>query len=177
MKSIVTLGWSIWTCNSKSLQVYAAQGSLLESQEEAADLASRLTAAEHREAVLKAALSDEQASHQSDARLAAARDAQAAADLQAAADKVRLPSTGQLLASTAQLLASTALDCPPLSSTAVHRPATCIHCPPLPSSHCSHWYDAFTRRLAPRHHHLCSNISEQHANSHSCMSCIVSPSV
>lgn len=91
MKSIVTLGWSIWTCNSKSLQVYADQGSLLGSQEEASDLASRLTAAEQREAVLKAALSDEQASHQSDARLAAARDTKASADSQAAAEKVILP--------------------------------------------------------------------------------------
>lgn len=88
VKSIVTLGWSIWTCNSKSMQVYADQGSLLGSQEEAADLASRLTAAEQREAVLKAALSDEQASHQSEARLAAARDVKASADLQAAAEKV-----------------------------------------------------------------------------------------
>lgn len=70
------------------MQVYADQGSLLGSQEEAADLASRLTAAEHREAVLKAALSDEQASHQSDARLSAAKDAKASADLQAAAEKV-----------------------------------------------------------------------------------------
>ena len=91
VKSIVTLGWSIWACNSKSLQVYADQGSLLGSQQEAADLASRLTAAERREAVLKAALSDEQTSHQSDARLAAARDAKASADLQAATEKVTLP--------------------------------------------------------------------------------------
>lgn len=98
MKSIVTLGWSIWTCNSKSLQVYADQGSLLGSQEEAADLASRLTAAEHREAVLKASLSNEQAAHQSDARLAAAQDAKASADLQAAADKVKsCPPLGSCL--------------------------------------------------------------------------------
>ena len=90
VKSIVSLGWSIWTCNSKSLQVYTDQGSLLGSQEEAADLASRLTATENREAVLKAALSDEQTSHQRDARLAAARDAKASADLQAAAEKVIL---------------------------------------------------------------------------------------
>ena len=94
VKSIVTLGWSIWTCNSKSLQVYADQGSLLGSQEEAADLASRLTDAERREAVLKAALSDEQASHQSDARLAAARDSKASADLQAIVEKVSLPLLG-----------------------------------------------------------------------------------
>ena len=91
VKSIVTLGWSIWTCNSKSLQVYADQGSLLGSQEEAADLASRLTNAERREASLKAALLDEQTSHQSDASLAAARDAKASADLQAAAERVSLP--------------------------------------------------------------------------------------
>ena len=94
VKSIVTLGWSIWTCNSKSLQVYADQGSLLGSQEEAADLASRLTDAERREAVLKAALSDEQASHQSDAELAAARDSKASADLQAIVEKVSLPLLG-----------------------------------------------------------------------------------
>ena len=94
VKSIVTLGWSIWTCNSKSLQVYADQGSLLGSQEEAADLASRLTDAERREAVLKVALSDEQASHQSDARIAAVRDSKASADLQASVEKVSLPLLG-----------------------------------------------------------------------------------
>ena len=91
VKSIVSLGWSIWTCNSKSLQVYTDQGSLLGSQEEASDLASRLTAAENREAVLKVALSDEQTSHQRDASLAAARDAKASVDVQAAAEKVILP--------------------------------------------------------------------------------------
>lgn len=138
MKSIVTLGWSIWTCNSKSLQVYAEQGSLLGSQQEAADLASRLTAAEHREAVLKAALANEQASHQSDARLALARDAKAAADLQAAADKVRRLSTGQLLASTALHCPSTCLHCPSLPSTTLQCPSLPLHSPPLPSMalHC-----------------------------------------
>lgn len=150
MKSIVTLGWSIWTCNSKSLQVYADQGSLLGSQEEAADLASRLTAAEQREAVLKAALADEQASHQSDAKLASARDAQAAADLQAATDKVKLPSAEQLLATCAaaclcfpancihcpplpSYLASTALHCAPLPIYLPPLPFPALHCPPLPS--------------------------------------------
>lgn len=88
IKSIVAVGWSVWTCNSKSMQVYADQGTLLGSQEEAADLASKLTAAEQREAALKAALADEQAARQSDAQLAAGKDAKASADLQAASEKV-----------------------------------------------------------------------------------------
>ena len=70
------------------MQVYADQGSLMGSQEEAADLAARLTAAEQREAALQAALSDEQAARQSGAKLAAAKDATASADLPAAAEKV-----------------------------------------------------------------------------------------
>lgn len=74
------------------MQVYADQGILLGSQEEAADLALKLTAAEHREVALKAALADEQAARQSDARLAAAKDAKASADLRAAAEKVQLSS-------------------------------------------------------------------------------------
>ena len=89
MKSIVALGWTIWTCNSKSMQVYADQGSLLGSQEEAADLASRLTAVEQREAALKAALSDEQAARKSEAQLAAAKEEKASANLQAGVEKVR----------------------------------------------------------------------------------------
>ena len=88
MKSIVSLGWSIWTCNSKALQVYADQGSLLGSQEAAADLAQRLTAAEGREDALKAALSSEQLSHQAEVKEAAARDAHAAADAKAAEEQV-----------------------------------------------------------------------------------------
>lgn len=70
------------------MQVYADHGSLLGSQEEAADLASRLTAAESREAVLKATLADEQASRRNEAELASARATKATADLQASADKV-----------------------------------------------------------------------------------------
>lgn len=79
VKCIVSLGWCIWTCNSKAMQVYADQGSLLGTQEEAADLAQRLAAAEEREAAVKAALSAEQASRQAENQQAAVRDVEAAA--------------------------------------------------------------------------------------------------
>ena len=88
VKSIVSLGWAVWTCNSKTMQVYTDQGSLIGSQEAAADLASKLTAAESREAALKAALTEEQAGRESEAALAASKDAKMSADMQAAADKV-----------------------------------------------------------------------------------------
>ena len=88
MKCIVSLGWSIWTCNSKAMQVYADQGSLLGSQDAAADLARKLTAAEAREAALKVALSNEQLSRQAEAKQAAARDAKAALHASEAEQKV-----------------------------------------------------------------------------------------
>jgi len=88
VKSIVSLGWSIWTCTSKALQVYADQGSLLGSQEAAADLACQLTAAEAREANLKSALTNEQLSGQAEAKQAAARAGQALLDAKEAEEKV-----------------------------------------------------------------------------------------
>lgn len=88
MKSIVSLGWSIWTCTSKALQVYADQGSLLGSQEATADLARQLTAAEAREANLKSALANEQLSRQAEAKQAAARADEAVSDAKEAEEKV-----------------------------------------------------------------------------------------
>ena len=88
MKNIVSLGWSIWTCTSKALQVYADQGSLLGSQEAAADLARQLAAAEAREANLKSALTNEQLSGQAEAKQAAARAGQALLDAKEAEEKV-----------------------------------------------------------------------------------------
>lgn len=76
---MVSLGWAIWTCNSKTIKAFADQGSLLGSQQESADLASRLAAAESREAALKVALANEQHSRQTEAAQAAERDAKAAA--------------------------------------------------------------------------------------------------
>ena len=162
MKSIVALGWSIWTCNSKSLQVYADQGSLLGRQEEAADLASRLTAAEHREAGLKAALSAEQASHQGDARLASARDAKASADLQAATEKVKLPSwagAGLHCPATCPHCLPLPICLPPLPSTAHLLASTALHCPPLPST--AQQLLLMRQQEGLHAHHLCSIISEQ----------------
>ena len=88
VKSIVSLGWSIWTCTSKTLQVYADQGSLLGSQEAAADLARQLTAAEAREANVKSALANEHLSRQAEATQAAARADQALSDAKEAEEKV-----------------------------------------------------------------------------------------
>ena len=78
VKSIVSLGWSIWTCNSKSMRVFADQGSLLGSQQASAELASQLAAATSREAALKTALANEQRSRQDEAAQAADRAAKAA---------------------------------------------------------------------------------------------------
>ena len=75
------------------MQVYADQGSLIGCQQEAAGLASRLAAAESRQDALKAALADEQASRQNEAKLAATRNAAAVAEKQMAADKVRIAAT------------------------------------------------------------------------------------
>lgn len=85
MKSIVSLGWSIWTCNSKTVKVFADQGSLSGSQRESAELASKLAATESREAALKLALGNEQHSRQAEAAQAADRDAKA----RAAAEELR----------------------------------------------------------------------------------------
>lgn len=85
VKSIVSLGWSIWTCNSKTMKVFADQGSLLGSQHKSAELASKLAATEGREAALKLALSNEQHSRQAEAAQAAERDAVA----RAAAEELR----------------------------------------------------------------------------------------
>lgn len=88
MKSIVSLGWSIWTCTSKALHIYADQGSLQGSQEAAADLARQLAAAEAWEANLKSALANEQLSRQAEAKQAAARADQAVSDAKEAEEKV-----------------------------------------------------------------------------------------
>ncbi len=88
VKSIVALGWSIWTCNSKTMQVYADQGSLLGSQETAAGLTRQLAASQSREAALKLALSNEQSSRQNEAKQAEARNVQAASAAMEAQEKV-----------------------------------------------------------------------------------------
>ena len=95
MKCIVSLGWSVWTCNSKTMQVYSDSGSLLGSQEEAADLAHQLAAAEGREAALKAALLSEQTGRQSEAKQAAVRHAEAADAAKQALNKVICHQTKQ----------------------------------------------------------------------------------
>ena len=90
VKSMVSLGWSIWTCNSKTIRVYADQGSLQGSQEAAADLAGQLAAAQGREASLKLALASEQRSRQNEASETTERDAKAAAAAEAASKQVEL---------------------------------------------------------------------------------------
>ena len=68
--------------------MYADQGSLLGSQEAAADLARQLTVAEASEAHLKSALANEQLSRQAEARQAAARADQAVSDAKGVEEKV-----------------------------------------------------------------------------------------
>ena len=127
MKCIVSLGWSVWTCNSKTMQVYSDSGSLLGSQEEAADLAHQLAAAEGRETALKAALLSEQSGRQAEAKQAAVRHAEAADAAKQAQDQVTCRQANE-----SQCMASLET-CPAGSNLAAF--TSCVLLKPTPNLH------------------------------------------